>query len=112
MIEQRSPAPLIRLGIFRVRSIAGANGVLLLVAGGLFAFFYFSSLYVQLILGYSPLEAGLAFLPITFGIGAGAGLAQQVVKRFGARTTAVVGMLDRVRRPLVHVQRVASAAAI
>ena len=93
MIEQRSPAPLIRLGIFRVRSIAGANGVLLLVAGGLFAFFYFSSLYVQLILGYSPLEAGLAFLPITFGIGAGAGLAQQVVKRFGARTTAVVGMV-------------------
>ena len=63
-------APLIRLGIFKVRSLAGANAVLLLVVGGLFAFFFFSSLYVQQILGYSPLEAGLAFLPVTVGIGA------------------------------------------
>jgi fucose permease len=45
------------------------------------------------VLGYSPLEAGLAFLPVTFGIGAGAGIAQQFVKRFGPRTTATVGML-------------------
>jgi len=67
VIQQRSKAPLIRLGIFRVRSLAGANTVLLLVVGGLFAFFFFSSLYVQQILGYSPLEAGLAFLPVTVG---------------------------------------------
>jgi EmrB/QacA subfamily drug resistance transporter len=93
VIERRSKAPLIRLGIFRIRSLAGANAVLFLVAGGLFAFFFFSTLYVQQVLGYSPLQAGLAFLPVTFGIGAGAGLAQQTVKRFGARTTAVVGML-------------------
>jgi hypothetical protein len=57
LIERRSPAPLIRLGIFRVRSLAGANLVLLLVIGGLFAFFFFASLYVQQILGYSPLAA-------------------------------------------------------
>ena len=50
------------------RSLAGANLVMLLVAGGLFAFFFFASLYVQQILGYSPLEAGLAFLPVTAGI--------------------------------------------
>ena len=68
-IERSHPAPLIRLGIFRVRSLAGANGVMLLAAGGLFAFFFFSTLYVQLILGYSPLEAGLAFLPVAVGIG-------------------------------------------
>ena len=84
-------APLIRLGIFRVRSLAGANTVLLLVIGGLFAFFFFSSLYVQQILGYSPLEAGLAFLPVTVGIGLGAGIAQQLVKRIGVRTTARSG---------------------
>jgi MFS family permease len=58
VIERRTSAPLIRLGIFRVRSLAGANTVLLLVVGGLFAFFFFASLYVQQILGYSPLEAG------------------------------------------------------
>ena len=54
-----------RLGIFKVRSLLGANLVLLVVAGGLFANFFFSSLYVQQILGYTPIEAGLAFLPVT-----------------------------------------------
>ncbi|HWT24843.1 MAG TPA: MFS transporter [Solirubrobacteraceae bacterium] len=92
-IESRSPAPLIRLGIFRVRSLLGANGVLLVVAGGLFAFFFFSSLYVQQILGYSPLQAGLAFLPVTAGIMVGAALAQQLVKRIGVRTVSVIGMI-------------------
>ncbi len=93
LIESRSRAPLIRLGIFKVRSLAGANGVLLLVIGGLFGFFFFSTLYVQQILGYSPLEAGLAFLPVTIGIATGAGIAQQLVKRFGVRTTASLGMV-------------------
>jgi EmrB/QacA subfamily drug resistance transporter len=93
VIERRSDAPLIRLGIFRIRSLAGANIVLLLVVGGLFAFFFFSSLYVQQILGYSPLEAGLAFLPVTAGIGIGAGIAQQLVKRIGVRITAAIGMV-------------------
>jgi len=93
VIERRARAPLIRLGIFRVRSLAGANSVLALVVGGLFAFFFFASLYVQKILGYSPLEAGLAFLPVTAGIGIGAAIAQQLVKRIGVRTTAGLGML-------------------
>ena len=93
VIERRTRAPLIRLGIFRVRSLAGANSVLALVVGGLFAFFFFASLYVQKILGYSPLEAGLAFLPVTAGIGIGAAIAQQLVKRIGVRTTAGLGML-------------------
>jgi EmrB/QacA subfamily drug resistance transporter len=92
-IEKHSRAPLVRLGILRVRSLAGANVVLFLVAGGLFAFFFFSTLYVQQVLGYSPLQAGLAFLPVTFGIGIGAGLAQQAVKYLGVRMTALVGML-------------------
>ena len=83
-----------------MRSLAGANTVLLLVVGGLFAFFFFASLYVQQILGYSPLEAGLAFLPVTVGIGVGAGIAQQLVKRIGVRTTAVLGHADRGLRPV------------
>ena len=91
-IESRSPAPLIRLGIFRVRSLTTANGVLLLIGGGLFGYFFFSTLYVQEILGYSPLKAGFAFLPVTAGIVVGAGLAQQLAKRIGVRATAMVGM--------------------
>ena len=59
----------------------------------MFAIFFFSSLYVQKILGFSPLEAGLAFLPVTVGIGIGAGLAQQLVQAIGVRAVAVVGML-------------------
>jgi EmrB/QacA subfamily drug resistance transporter len=92
-IERRSKAPLIRLGVFRIRSLASANGVMLLVASGMFAFFFFSSLYVQEILGFSPIEAGLAFLPFTAGIMAGAGAAQQLIRRFGVRPVAVAGML-------------------
>ena len=66
-IEQRSRAPLIRLSIFRTRSLTAANGAMLFVVAGLFAMFYFASLYVQDVLGYSPLKAGLAFLPVTAG---------------------------------------------
>ena len=55
MIETRLRHPLIRLGIFRMRSITGANSAMLLVAGGMFAMFYFASIYVQEVLGYSAL---------------------------------------------------------
>jgi len=92
LIEARSPAPLVRLSIFRIRSLASANGVMLIVAGGLFAFFFFAQLYVQQILGYDPLQAGLAFLPVTAGIVVGAGLAQGLTRRISVRWVAVVGM--------------------
>jgi predicted MFS family arabinose efflux permease len=92
-IERRSAAPLVRLGVFRIRSLASANGVMLLVASGMFAFFFFSSLYVQEILGFSPIQAGLAFLPFTLGIMVGAGAAQQLIHRFGVRPIAITGML-------------------
>jgi EmrB/QacA subfamily drug resistance transporter len=93
VIERRSLAPLMRLSIFRVRTLAVADGVLLLVASGLFGMFYFASLYVQEILGYSPLRAGLAFLPVTGGIVAGAGLAQQLIRRAGVRNVALGGIV-------------------
>ena len=63
LIERRSVAPLVRLSLLRIRTLASANGVMFIVIGGLFGMFFFASLYVQQILGYSPLEAGLAFLP-------------------------------------------------
>ncbi len=91
-IERRSVAPLVRLGIFRVRTLAVADSVLLLVASGLFGMFFFASLYVQEILGYSPLRAGLAFLPVTGGIAVGAGIAQQLIRRLGVRNVALIGI--------------------
>ena len=92
LIEQRQRAPLVRLSIFRVRTIRAANISMLLVASGLFAMFFFNTLYVQRVLGFSPLQAGLAFLPVTAGIGIGAALSQVAVKRLGVRTTSIIGM--------------------
>ena len=91
-IESRSKAPLVRLGIFRKRSLTGANLGMTLVAAGMFSMFFFITLYVQQILGYSPLKAGLAFLPLTAGIAVGAGIAQAGIKRLGARMQAVGGI--------------------
>jgi len=91
-VERRTAAPLVRLGIFRVRSITGANLAMLAVFGGMFAVFYFASIYVQGILGFSPVEAGLAFLPLTAGIILFSGIAQQMIPRVGVRWVAMPGM--------------------
>jgi EmrB/QacA subfamily drug resistance transporter len=91
-IERRSPAPLVRLGLFRMRSLATANGVFLIVVGGLFGMFFFATLYLQNILGYSPLTTGFAFLPVTVGIIIGAALAQQLIPRLGVRPVVLSGL--------------------
>ena len=93
VIEHRSAEPLVRLSIFLQRTIRSANIVMLLVAAGLFAMFYFNSLYFQRVLGYSPIEAGLAFVPFTLGIVIGAGLSQYLVRTIGARSVGIAGML-------------------
>src|ERR1700760_2682267 len=92
VIERRSSAPLVRLSIFRIRALTVADTVLLLVASGMFGMFFFASLYVQEILGYSPLRAGLAFLPVTAGIVIGAGISQQLIRRFGVRNVSMAGI--------------------
>jgi EmrB/QacA subfamily drug resistance transporter len=92
VVESRSKAPLIRLSIFRIRSLTAANVAMLFVMSGLFAMFYFASIYVQEILGWSPLKAGAAFLPVTAGIIVGAGLAQQGIRRLGPRLLPMIGI--------------------
>jgi len=92
-VERRSAAPLVRLNIFRTRTLTAANVALMLVGSGMFSMFFFASLYVQELLGYSPLKAGLAFLPVTAGIMIGAGIAQTAIRRFGPRQVPVVGLL-------------------
>ena len=93
VIERRSPSPLVRLSLFRMRTLATANGVFVLIIGGLFAMFFFASLYLQNILDYSALTTGVAFLPVTVGIMIGAMTAQQMVTRVGVRAVMLTGMV-------------------
>jgi EmrB/QacA subfamily drug resistance transporter len=91
-LESRNAAPLVKLSIFRIRSIATANTVMLLVASALFGMFFFVSLYAQDVLHYSPLKAGFAFLPLSLGIVIGAGIAQTIIGRLGVRNVSVIGL--------------------
>jgi EmrB/QacA subfamily drug resistance transporter len=93
VIESRAKAPLVRLSIFRVRSLLTANTAMFLAMSGMFAMFFFNTLYIQQVLGYGPLEAGLAFLPFTAGIMVSASLASQFATRIGVRPVAVAGFL-------------------
>jgi EmrB/QacA subfamily drug resistance transporter len=93
LIELRATAPLVRLSIFRVRSLLTANVAMLFAMSGIFAMFFFNTLYLQRVLGYGPLEAGLAFLPFTGGIMLSASLASQFAPRLGVRPVAAVGFL-------------------
>jgi len=88
-----SKAPLVPLRIFRSRSVAGGNAVMLMMFGALFGSWYFETLYMQHVLGYSPLQAGLAFLPQTLLIAAGAQVTARLVPRFGARLLILAGTL-------------------
>jgi EmrB/QacA subfamily drug resistance transporter len=89
LIEQRSAEPLVRLSIFRVRSLLTANLSMFLAFSGMFAMFFFNSLYIQKVLGFGPLKAGVSFLPFTAGVMLSAGLAP----RIGVRPVAGVGMV-------------------
>jgi EmrB/QacA subfamily drug resistance transporter len=91
--EMRAKAPLVRLSIFRVRSLLTANLAMFLAMSGMFAMFFFNTLYIQRVLGFGPLKAGLAFLPFTAGIMISAGIASQFAPRLGVRPVAAIGML-------------------
>lgn len=93
-IEARTEAPLVPLRLFRLRNIQTANIVGVLWAGAMFAWFFLSALYLQLILSYSPLEVGLAFLPANIVMGVfSAVLSARLVMRFGIKPPLAVGLL-------------------
>jgi EmrB/QacA subfamily drug resistance transporter len=93
-IERRSKAPLMPFpGIFRIRTITGINVSAVLIAASLFSMFFFISLYMQQVLGYSALEAGLAYLPLAVGIIITAGASAGLVTRFGFKPVLVTGLL-------------------
>jgi EmrB/QacA subfamily drug resistance transporter len=85
--------PLVALRVFRSRRLAGANAAQALMAAGMFGFQFMVALFLQLVLGYTPLETGLAFLPITFMIGTvSLLLSAPLTGRFGARNVLLAGM--------------------
>ena len=93
VIELRSAAPLVPFRIFRLRTLTGANVVGILLGASLFSMFFFISLYMQQVLGYSPIQAGLSYLPLALTIIIAAGLGGQLVTRFGFKPILAAGML-------------------
>ncbi len=93
-IESRVRMPLMPLRLFRLRNIATANVVGVLWAAAMFAWFFLAALYLQLVLGYSPLQVGLAFLPANLIMGAlSIGLSAKLVMRFGIKSPLATGLL-------------------
>ena len=93
LIEGRfSPRPLMPLRIFRVRSLSLANVVVFFLGAAVFAMWYFTSLYMQQVLGYSPIEAGVAFLPMTAAIAAASTIAGRLSSRIGPGRVLTGGM--------------------
>src|SRR6266540_4068237 len=91
--EARTPNPLIPLRIFRSRIVSAANLVLALMVAGMLGMFFLGALYLQRVLGFGPLEVGLAFLPIALAIGAlSLGFSARLTVRFGARAALLPGL--------------------
>ncbi|MFZ0088553.1 MAG: MFS transporter [Solirubrobacteraceae bacterium] len=87
-------APLVPLSIFRIRRLRAANLIVLLMYGANFPAWFFITLYLQQVLHFSAIEAGLAFLPMTLSIFTGSTLAPRVVARFGTRPVIVTALLS------------------
>ncbi|MFG3657057.1 MFS transporter [Streptomyces sp. NPDC047706] len=91
LVEARTAAPLMPLGLFRLRSVASANVAMLLSGSAMFCMWFFMTLYAQNVLGYTPLEAGLALVPSSLAVVAGSKLAPRLMRFAGARNVAVLG---------------------
>ena len=91
--ELRSRNPLVPLAILRVKGLVAADLTQLIAFTGFFSLFFYATLYMQEVLHYSPLEAGLAYLPVTAGFAVAGGVTSQLVTRVGTRPLAVAGCL-------------------
>jgi MFS family permease len=91
--EARSANPLLPLSIFRVKGLAAANVTQLIGIAGIISMFFFLTLYMQNVLGFSQVEAGLAYLPLCFGVAIAAGVSSQLLARVGTRPVMVAGAL-------------------
>ena len=93
LFEARTAAPLMPLGLFRLRSVASANAAMFLSGSAMFCMWFFMTLYAQNVLGYSPLGAGLALVPSSLAVVLGSKLAPRYLPTLGARNVAVLGAL-------------------
>src|SRR3954467_12916774 len=93
VIEARSKAPLLPLGIFRLRTLTASNVSGLLLAGSMFSQFFLLTLYMQQVLHYSALKTGVAYIALTLTIIAFSGVAQALATRVGVRRVLTTGML-------------------
>jgi EmrB/QacA subfamily drug resistance transporter len=95
LVEARfARAPLVPLSIFRIGHLRAANGIVVLLYASMFPQFFFLTLYLQRVLHYGPIAAGVGFLPMTLSIFAGSTVAPRLVARFGPRRVITVGMLS------------------
>jgi EmrB/QacA subfamily drug resistance transporter len=92
-VESRTKHPLMPFSIFRLRTLRGANVIGLLIGMSLFSMFFFISLYLQQVLGYDALKTGLSYLPLAIAIILSAGVASQLVSRFGYKPPLTAGLL-------------------
>ncbi|MFZ4191526.1 MFS transporter [Streptomyces pseudogriseolus] len=93
LLERRSPQPITPLHMFADRNRAGTYGIMLFLAAALFGMFFFLTLFVQNVLGFSPLEAGLAFLPVSAVIAVSAGMTSRFLPVYGPKPFMVAGGL-------------------
>ncbi len=91
--EARARHPLMPLGIFRIRNLSGANALILCITAGLFSIFFFSTLYLQLILGYSPVKTGVSFLVVPVMIAVAATNVPRLINKVGFRPILMVAPL-------------------
>ncbi|WP_222852406.1 MFS transporter [Streptomyces piniterrae] len=90
-VEARAKAPLMPLGLFRLRSVSSANAAMMLAGAAMFSMWYFLSLYAQNVLSYSPLQAGISFIPHSLSIVLGSKIAPRLMNHLGAKTLAIAG---------------------
>jgi EmrB/QacA subfamily drug resistance transporter len=91
--ELRARNPLAPLSIFRINGLGFSNATQLIAFAGFLAMFFYLTLYMQNVLGFSAIQTGAAYLPLTFAIGIAAGISSQLIKRVGTRPVIVVGAL-------------------
>lgn len=91
--EARSKNPLLPLSIFQIKGLPGADVAQFIAMAGFISMFFFLSLYMQSVLGYSPIETGLAYLPLTVAVGIGSGVTAQLIGKVGTRPLIIAGLL-------------------
>ncbi|MGF1427062.1 MFS transporter [Kitasatospora sp. LaBMicrA B282] len=104
VIESKVEAPMMPLRIFKLKTMRIANMAAVLTFGTFSALFFFASLFMQNVYGYSPLKAGFAYVPLAFSVAAGAGVASGLIGKLAARPLVVVGLASTVAGLLLMVR--------